>query len=115
MITHTLNASRATLDIKVKGDILSTNAEAMAHAFGEALRAYERETWTRVEVDLMSAKMVDSTGLNVLLGLIKAAKERQAQITLRISSPTVQRVFQFSRIDLMAEVLFKEKRKRTTR
>jgi anti-anti-sigma factor len=112
MITHSLDEKAACLQLKVKGDILSTNAEAVAQGFGEALRFSATFPLKHLDIDLKKARMVDSTGLNVLLGLIRAARERSATVSIHITSPTVHRVFQFSRIDLMTEVIFKEKKSR---
>jgi len=112
MISSNLDSHSKILHVKVKGDILSTNAEENAQGFSTILKKEAEADWDTFSLDLNSAKMIDSTGLNVLLGLVKAVQERGAKMKIHISSPAVKRVFQFSRLDMMTEINFKEKRRR---
>lgn len=112
MISTDLKSDGELLVLKIKGDILSTNAEERANQIGEALDSH-REI-KAVKLDMNAAKMVDSVGLNMLLGVIKTVIERGAEITFHISSPSIHRVFLMSRFDKLAKIHFREKRTRKT-
>jgi len=110
MISSDFKQDDQLLVIKVKGDILSTNAEERADQIGSIFAEFP--DFKKVKLDLNTAKMVDSVGLNMLLGVIKTVVDRGAEIVLHISSPSIHRVFLMSRFDKLANIHFREKRSR---
>ena len=114
MVTASLNAQRRTLRVKIKGDVLSTNAEAHAGAITEIFEHHKGTDISKFNLDLRTAQMVDSVGLNMILGLVRFANERRFTTKIAIASPAVHRVFQFSRLNKAVEVVFKERGRRGT-
>ncbi|MGF1484865.1 MAG: STAS domain-containing protein [Opitutales bacterium] len=96
--------------LRVKGDILSTNAEERIGALAEEIAA--RPICSRLTIDLRSAKMIDSMGLNALLSVIKQARASGAEVTLEISSRSIERLFRLSHLDAIATVELKDRRRR---
>jgi len=109
-MTVTYKEASHELRLKVKGDILSTNAEERAKAIGAALA--ENASATKLVIDLNAAKLIDSMGLNMLLGTVKTAREKQMQVTILIASTSVQRLFEFAHLGTLAEIRMREKRPR---
>lgn len=98
--------------VRIKGDILSTHAKELSGTFGYALEEAARKDVRELTVDLTSARMVDSTGLNVLMTLVRGAREGGIPVRVIITSPAVRRVFEVSRLDQVVEVDFRERKKR---
>lgn len=111
MISTDFKPDDQILVLKFKGDLLSTNAEERAGQIGMIFSSHP--DFKIVKLDLNAAKMVDSVGLNMLLGVIKTVIERDAEAVLHISSPSINRVFLMSRFDKLAKIHFREKRSRT--
>ncbi len=104
---HTLEISNRTLTLVVPGDIVSTNAATLRQ---EAFGILESETITRADwqtlvIDLRSANMVDSMGLNLLVSIIKFAKNRGTKIIGHIGNANVQRALCFTRLDTQMELI----------
>ena len=112
MVTGELDEEQRTLSIRVRGDILSTNAEACLSSASDILRKERAKEWEKVSLDLNSARMVDSVGLNAIIGLVKNLQAQNKPVTVYISSAAVHRVFLFSRLDTIVNIVFKAKRRR---
>lgn len=110
MVRSSLDDETRTLLVKVRGDLLSTNADERACSIGDILRNEDKSRWDNFVLDLRSANMVDSVGLNVIVGIIKEVRKVKAPITVSISSPAVNRLFLFSRLDTVVNIDYKERR-----
>ncbi len=103
---HKLNPADQTLQLNYPGDVLSTNADKIR---AEVLALLETGPvksagWTTLVLNLTTAKMIDSVGLNLIVGLYKEAKKRGAKTSALIRSPNVQRTFAFTRLDAHIQV-----------
>jgi len=96
------DAGASPVKIALKGDLLSTNADAGTQTLHEALEG--TRAGQRFVVDLRTARMIDSVGLNTLLGFIKRVNERGGAVTLRIGSPSVKRLFDISFLHELATI-----------
>jgi len=106
MKSHELDTFNKTLAITFNGDVLSTNSEELrAQVFG-VLESDEvkNATWDVLSLDLTSAKMIDSTGLNLIISIIKTVKNRGAKVKASISSMNIHRTFLFTRLDTQLEL-----------
>ncbi len=112
MVSGELDRDSGSLSIKVKGDILSTNAEDCAASIGGILKKNAKTACRHLKLDLKSANMIDSVGLNMILGLIRNLQANGSEATIYISSPAVNRVFLFSRLNTIVNVVFKRRRRR---
>lgn len=104
---HNLEISNRALTLVIPGDIVSTNAatlrqEAFAILESEVI---SRADWQTLHIDLRAANMVDSMGLNLLVSIIKFAKNRGAKVTGQVVNANVQRALCFTRLDTQMELL----------
>lgn len=104
---HVLDNSTRTLALTFPGDIVSTNADALRN---ETFRILESETidraqWNTLKLDLRAAKMIDSMGLNLLVSIIKLARNRGAKVIGHVENPNVQRALCFTRLNTQMELI----------
>jgi len=104
----TLTASGPVLTHVFRGDLLSTNAAASQAEINRAMGADDR--WRSIVLDLRSARIVDSVGLNLIVSIIRSAKPGGRSVRLLVSNQNVRRVLSFTRIDQHAEVVMEENR-----
>ncbi len=98
---HTLDTTTGTLTFTFPGDVLSTNVDALRQTAFGLLESSPIKTaaWTTLRLDLTSAKMIDSAGLNLIVSVVKAAKSRGAAVRATVGNPNVYRTFIFTRLD----------------
>jgi anti-anti-sigma factor len=90
-----------TLSITIPSDMVSTNSEQIRKdLFGILeLPLVKQAGWELLQMDLTGAKMVDSTGLNLLVSIIKTASQRGAKVAAKIGNANVHRTFLYTRLD----------------
>ena len=94
------------LQVLVPGDLTSTNAEQFCAMAVSAINAQSaRGEWPGAEIDLTAARMVDSAGLNAIISLIRKLSADGRRTMIHVSDPHVHRVFLFTRLDRLAEVI----------
>ena len=112
MCKGVLDRSKHKLTITLKGDILSTNAEEFSGNINRLLKKHKLAGWDELKLDLNSARIIDSMGLNMILNIVKQVQAAGKSMKIHISSSAIQRVFQFSRLDQAVEIAFKKRRRR---
>ena len=102
----TYHADCKTVLFQAPGDVLSTTAENLLSALEEVLKSPSAQAgaFQYFEMDLRSARMVDSVGLNLLVWLWRAVATRGGRLRLKISSPNIDRTFRFTRFCERVEV-----------
>jgi anti-anti-sigma factor len=94
------------LSAAVYGDVLCTNAASVRSSLDAALRdAPESGECFLFELDLQTAKMIDSVGLNLLVWLIKDVRRRGGHTRLVIANANIDRTLQFTRLNQHADVV----------
>ncbi len=103
---HTLEISSRSLTLVIPGDIVSTNAAALRQEAFAILESdiVSKADWQTLHIDLRAANMVDSMGLNLLVSIIKFAKNRGSKVTGQVLNPNVQRALCFTRLDTQMEL-----------
>lgn len=103
---HQIDPVAQSLHLFFPGDVLSTNADNLQREFLTLIETTPVKTagWTTLILDLSSAKMVDSVGLNLIVGLYKEAKRRGAKTRALVTSPHIRRTFAFTRLDTHIQV-----------
>jgi ABC-type transporter Mla MlaB component len=97
----------ACLQLTLDGDLKSTTTAALhrdvfailAHDFARELKI----SW--VELDLTSAAMVDSLGLNLVIAVLKWAKHRDAQLRIIVAKSGVYATMLAVGLDRQAELI----------
>jgi anti-anti-sigma factor len=102
-----LNPDEKTLTLRVSGDLVSTAAEPVRNEvlalFGGAASGPPK--WTTFILDLTTAKMVDSVGLNLVVSMLKRVQARGAKMRITYSSQDVLRTLNFTRLDKHIELV----------
>ncbi len=103
---HQIDPAAQSLRLSFPGDVLSTNSDNLQREFLALLETTPVKTagWTTLVIDLSAAKMVDSVGLNLIVGLYKEAKKRGAKTRAVVTSPNIQRTFAFTRLDTHIQI-----------
>jgi anti-anti-sigma factor len=111
MIHHQLNHADKTLHLTIPGDLVSPHADSVRKEIVTVLEstAVKSAGWTTLELDLSSAKRVDSVGLNIIVFLSKEAKKVNAKTVVMFSDKNVQHTFLFTRLDTHIQVIMANK------
>ena len=106
-MNHTLDPVAGVLTLTVPGDILSTNADPLREQIFQLLgsEAIGQAAWGKLQLNLTAARMVDSVGLNLVVALIKAVKQRGATVQVNLANKNVQRTFMFTRLDQQVDLV----------
>ncbi len=102
----TYDTDRKTVVFQMAGDVLSTTADGLRAALEDVLHSpsVQAGAFDWLEIDLRTAHMVDSVGLNLLVWLWRAVTARGGRLRLKISSPNIERTFRFTRLCERVEV-----------
>ena len=96
-----------SITLRVPGDLISTNAEALRKEAAGLLETPDgapRKSATFI-LDLRAARLVDSVGLNLVVGLLKRVQKLGARMQITYSNPNVLRTFTFTRLDQHVEMV----------
>ena len=106
VMKHHLDSRTETLTVTIPGDILSTNADALREALFGLFEspAIKHGNWSVLKLDLTGAQMVDSVGLNLIVGITRTVQARQGKIHATIRSSNIYRTLLFTRLDRQIEV-----------
>jgi anti-anti-sigma factor len=104
---HHLNKTDQSLTVELEDDMLSTTQDRLRRSFMSLLSSVEIQSsnWSLLKLDLTRSATIDSAGLNLLVSLIKLAKDRGARVGATISSPSIHRTFLFTRLDKQMEII----------
>jgi anti-anti-sigma factor len=103
-LTH--DTPQRTIKFHVNGDVLSTTVGGLRAELDQVFESQSAAPGAIdvFEVDLRSARMVDSVGLNLLVWLWRTVTARGGKLRVQISSPDIERTFQFTRLSSRLEV-----------
>src|SRR5690349_15768865 len=104
---HILNPHSQTPPLASTGHVLSTNARTLRQEVCTWLQSEDvsRTPWPTRDLDLTASRLIDSMGLNLLVSVIKLARNRSAKVVGRIASPNVQRALLFTRLNTPMELV----------
>lgn len=81
---------------------MSSNAESIRTEV-EALFTKSPQA-RELSLDLRSARLIDSVGLNLIVTFIRRIKQHGGKANITVGHPTVRRMMAFTRIDQHAQV-----------
>jgi anti-anti-sigma factor len=102
-----LDTQHGTFTITLNCDLTSTTVEQLRPELHAQLAtpANPGAAWKLFRLDLAATKMVDSVGLNLIIGLLKAIQQRGARMQILCANPNVHRTFLFTRLDQHLELI----------
>lgn len=109
-ISCKLDERKGRLHITINEDVTSTSVANLRSAFLEFLEKHGSANWKSLYLDIRSARMVDSMGMNWIFAETLRLKENHREMVVRISSPAIHRVMQFAGMDRIATVKFRRRK-----
>jgi anti-anti-sigma factor len=99
--------------VEIRDDVTSTQVPLLRRGLKGILDQTDPSSWTAFYLDIRSARMVDSMGINWLFAESVRVRELGRTMVIRISSPAIHRVMQFAGLDKL--VVLKFRRRKQTR
>jgi anti-sigma B factor antagonist len=90
----------ATVVVHVRGDVDVATSPRLREELHQAIASGA----TRLVVDMTDMAFIDSAGLGVLIGALKRAREREADVVLRGLQPSPSKVFAITGLDAVFTV-----------
>lgn len=111
MITHSLDLRNKQLVICVSADMTSTTVEQQQQMLSDIISKSSvwGEPWDKLVLDLRATQMLDSLGLNMLVGLVKRVKDRDATIVTHLKNRIVYQTLLATRMDKQMDIKLEEK------
>jgi anti-anti-sigma factor len=102
-----LDPKTGILTVTLKGDLVSTAADQVRGQMTALLETPTSPdaTWKLFRLDLVTAKMVDSVGLNFIITILKAVQKNGAKMQILYTNQNVHRTFLFTRLDQHIELV----------
>ncbi len=110
MIAGELDARKRRLKIEVKSELTGTLAQPLREGVSEIKKQHPDDAWDALYLDVRNARVIDSMGLNWLLAESRSLREKNKKFVIRVASPAINRVLEFSRFDKIAEIKFRRRR-----
>ena len=110
MVDARVEERKGRLIVEVNEDIVSTRVPELRHSM---LQVYERcgfDTWKTLYLDIRSARMIDSMGINWLFAESVRLRDDKKGMVVRVSSPAIFRVIQFAGLDKLVTVKFRRRK-----
>lgn len=103
-MNHEPTTTPSILRFRQNGDLTSTNSERLSKDLKSAVDSAHLQNAT-VVLDLTSAKMVDSVGLNLIVTALRAIQNFGGKMCIEYSNQNVYRTFVFTRLDKHVELV----------
>jgi anti-anti-sigma factor len=113
IISGRVDPVKKRLLVEIKDEVISTQVPKLRRGLIEILEHADPGDWKTLYLDIRSARMVDSMGINWLYAESVRISESGKSMVLRVSSPAINRVIQFAGLDKM--VTLKYRRRKQTR
>lgn len=110
VISGRVDAAKKRLLIELKEEVISTQVPKLRRGLIEILENADPDDWKTLYLDMRSARMVDSMGINWLYAESVRISESDKSMVLRVSSPAINRVIQFAGLDKMVTLKFRRRK-----
>ncbi len=108
-----LEERKSRLHVILDTDVTSTQVATLRKGMIDILNKVGFDTWKYLYLDMRDSRMIDSMGVNWLFAENVRLQENSKELVLRISSPAINRIIQFSGLDKL--VTLKYRRRKQTR
>ena len=110
LISGVADERKRRLLVEVHDDVTSTQVPLLRKGLMEILEANANANWKALYLDIRSARMIDSMGINWIFAETVRLKSEKKQMVIRVSSPAVNRVLQFAGLDKVVTVKFRRRK-----
>lgn len=109
-MNYSIHADQSELFVQFDGDIISANVDDSRN---ELLSILEKDDvkeadWDTLVLDLKTANIIDSSGLNLLVTLNRHLQDEERRVKVFVASPHIYRTFVYVRLDKKMEVVLDE-------
>jgi anti-anti-sigma factor len=104
-MSTSLDTENGTLTMTISGDLTSTTAGPLRADLAKLFAEKSASPWRIFRLDLSTAKMVDSVGLNFIVTILKAVQETKGKLEIVHGNPNVHRTLLFTRLDRHATLV----------
>jgi len=94
-ITHKYDSDKNSWEVTLSGEVDVYNAPVLK----ETLHGLLDEKNTDIIIDCKELKYIDSTGLGVLIGVLKRVKDEDGNITIINLKPYIKKIFTITGLD----------------
>ena len=108
-----LDERKGRLHVILDTDVTSTQVTTLRKGMIDAFDLHGFDSWKDLYLDMRDSRMIDSMGVNWLFAENVRLQENSKELVLRISSPAINRIIQFSGLDKL--VTLKYRRRKQTR
>ena len=105
-----MDERKRRLLVEVSDDVTSTQVADLRNGLRSLLEANRDADWNSLYLDMRSARMVDSMGINWLFAESVRLKDDNKKMVVRISSPAINRVVQFAGLDKLVTIKFRRRK-----
>ena len=110
IIRGIVDERKGRLLVDISEDVTSTHVSELRKGLMEILEAAGDKSWKALYLDIRNSRMVDSMGINWLFAESVRLKELEKTLVIRISSPAIHRVLQFSGLDKLVTVKYRRRK-----
>lgn len=110
IISGRVDVAKKRLLVELKDEVISTQVPKLRRGLIEILDNADPGDWKTLYLDMRSARMVDSMGINWLYAESVRIAESGKSMVLRVSSPAINRVIQFAGLDKMVTLKFRRRK-----
>ncbi|MBM7581970.1 anti-sigma B factor antagonist [Caldicoprobacter guelmensis] len=94
-ITHNYNPATSVWEVSLSGEVDVYNAPQLKE---ELYRLLDQHN-SSIVIDCRDLKYIDSTGLGVLIGVLKRVKDNNGSISLKNLKPYIKKIFTITGLD----------------
>ena len=113
ILSSHLDEGKKRLHVEINDNVTSTTVARLRNGLKEIVSQADETKWDSLYLDMRSARVVDSMGINWLFAETLRIKESKKKMVLRISSPAINRVMLFAGLNKL--VVLKYRRRKQTR
>lgn len=108
-LTYTLDDLSKTLTLTFSTSQFQHQISGLRHEIFELLNSspIQESKWEILAMDLTDVQSIDSSGLNLIISLIRKAQERSnKKIIATISNPHIEKTLRFTRLNHEMEIRY---------
>jgi len=94
-ITHNYNPSTNTWEVSLSGEVDVYSAPQLKEVLHSLLDQHN----SSIVIDCQDLKYIDSTGLGVLIGVLKRVKDNNGNISIKNLKPYIKKIFTITGLD----------------
>ena len=110
MMTGCVDERKRRLLVEIQDDVTSTQVPELRKSLLSILDQNRTADWNALYLDMRTARMIDSMGLNWLFAESVRLKDEKKKLVVRISSPAINRVMQFAGLDKLVTLKFRRRK-----